>query len=110
VVAAVLLPLALLSPHGLLRGLRRRRRLDRLGDLCVRQQCGSGRVASEPFAWLRAFPNALSSTRHTLGEVAAAVPALWIYVGAAVIASLYGILGAIGATTYRVLSTTRATP
>jgi hypothetical protein len=71
---------------------------------------GVAGVASEPFAWLRAFPNALSSTRHTLGEVAAAVPALWIYVGAAVIASLYGILGAIGATTYRVLSTTRATP
>jgi hypothetical protein len=65
--------------------------------------------ASEPFAWIRAARDFLTSTNSSLHQVYAAIPRLWLFGAAAVIASLYALLGAISATAYRAISYARHT-
>ena len=64
---------------------------------------------SEPFAWLRGARDFFTSADSSVRQIYAAIPRLWLYGAAGLIASCYALLGAISATLYRAVTFGRHT-
>jgi hypothetical protein len=62
------------------------------------------------FSWLLLAREVAGSAYDRIRGLVAAIPSLWLYGAAGTIAVCYAALGAIGAATYRALSSARQTP